>query len=220
VYRELRAAGVRIGRHRVARLMRADGLCVNQRRRFVATTLSNHDFAVAPNLLRRAFAVDAPNRVWAADITYLPTREGWLYLAVIIDLCSRAVVGWNIANHLRAELAVGALRSAIACRRPKPDLIHHSDRGVHYACDAYRDVLKSIGAKRSMSRKGDCWDNAPVESFFGSLKRELLDNDGLFATHVEARRAVFDYIERYYNRSRRHSALDYISPAQYEQDVA
>lgn len=219
VHRELRDSGVRIGRHRVARLMRADGLRVKQARRFVATTNSNHEFAIAPNLLRREFTVAAPNTVWAADITYLPTREGWLYLAVVLDLYSRAVVGWNVTNHMRADLAVGALRSAIAHRRPKAGLIHHSDRGIHYACDAYRDVLRTIDAKRSMSRKGDCWDNAPVESFFGSLKRELLDGD-TFATHLQARRAVFDYIERYYNRTRRHSALDYVSPALYEKKVA
>jgi putative transposase len=220
VHRELRAVGVPIGRHRVARLMRADGLRVKQARRFVATTASNHDFAIAPNLVRRDFTVAVPNAVWAADITYLPTREGWLYLAVILDLYSRVVVGWNVTDHLRAELAVDALRSAIARRRPKPGLIHHSDRGVQYACDAYRDALKAVGAKRSMSRKGDCWDNAPVESFFGSLKRELLDDDRVFATHVEARWAVFDYIEWYYNQTRRHSALDYVSPAQYEKKVA
>jgi transposase InsO family protein len=199
--------------------MRTDGLVVKRPKRFVATMDSKHDYAIAPNLLEREFSAQSPNRVWAADITYLPTLEGWLYLAVILDLFSRRVVGWATAEHMRAELALKALDMAITQRRPGRELVHHSDRGSQYACDAYRNALAEIGAKRSMSRRGDCWDNAPVESFFGSLKRELLDGE-VFASRMQGRKAVWEYVERYYNRRRRHSVLDYQSPAAYEMKAA
>jgi putative transposase len=219
IHAELRADGIHVSRRRVARLMREDGLRVEQAKRFVATTDSNHDYAIAPNVLRRDFTVSAPDTVWATDITYIPTRAGWAYLAVVLDLYSRTVVGWALEGHMRAELALDALAMAVACRGPKPGLVHHSDRGVQYACDAYREALAAIGAKRSMSRRGDCWDNAPVESFFGSLKRELLAG-GPFATHLEARTALWNYIDGYYNPIRRHSSLDYVSPAEYERNAA
>ena len=219
IHRELRAKGVCVGRHRVARLMRADGIRVCLKTRFVATTDSNHDFGVAKNLLEREFAVDAPNCVWAGDITYIPTREGWLYLAAILDLYSRAVVGWAATDHLRAELALEALQMAFQRRRPPAGLLHHSDRGVQYACDAYREILAVEGCVASMSRRANCWDNAPVESFFGTLKRELVHR-AEFATREDAKKALFDYIEVFYNRKRRHSTLGYLSPAEYEREAA
>jgi transposase InsO family protein len=215
VHLELRDAGVLTSRKRVARLMRQNGLVAKCRRRFVCTTNSVHRYAVAPNVLARNFTPVAPDRVWAADITYVPTHEGWLYLAVILDLYSRRVVGWSMQPYIDRRLVLGALRMAVQARHPAPGLVHHSDRGVQYACDDYREALARAGAAPSMSRTGDCWDNAPVESFFSSLKRELLEETD-FATHNEARAALFEYIEVYYNRHRRHSTLGYRSPMDYE----
>jgi transposase InsO family protein len=222
VHAELRAEGIRSGRKRVERLMRQDGLVARQKRRRRSTTDSNHAHPVAPNLLERRFGAEdigGPDRAWASDITYVPTREGWLYLAAVLDLGTRRVVGWSMRGNLEAELATDALEMALLRRRPEPGLIHHSDRGVQYACHAYRDLLDEHGLLASMSRKGDCWDNAVAESFFATLEWELIqEND--WHTHEEARRAIFDYIECWYNRQRRHSTLGYLSPAEYEAQLA
>jgi putative transposase len=225
VQQDLREAGFAVGTKRVARLMRADGLVARTPQRYVHTTDSNHAHPIAPNLLERQFGLDdgtgvrAVNRVWVSDVTYVPTREGWLYLAVVLDLGSRRNIGWAMRDTLEAELAVSALQMAINARRPPPGVIHHSDRGVQYACDAYRAVLTQHGFRASMSRKGDCWDNAVAESFFATLEWEvLMQND--FHTRHEARHAIFEYIERWYNPKRRHSTLGYLSPAQYEAQLA
>lgn len=216
VHQELQAEGLSTSRKRVARLMRQHGLVARgRRRRFVQTTDSRHGFGIAPNRLDRQFTPEAPNRVWATDITYIPTRKGWLYLAVVLDLYSRKVVGWAMQPYLDRRLVLAALQMAIATRRPAPGLVHHSDRGVQYACDEYRQLLQDAKIIPSMSRKADCWDNAVVESFFSTLKQELVfDCD--FMTHAEARSAIFEYVEGFYNRRRRHSTLGYVSPAEYE----
>jgi putative transposase len=218
VHAELRAEGVRVGRKRVARLMREGGLAVARRRRRVPrTTDSRHDLPVAPNLLDRNFAAERPDAVWLADISYIPTGEGWLYLAAIKDVATREIVGWSMADHLGAELACDALRMALQRRQPPPGLIHHSDRGVQYAAEPYRKVLRRHGIRQSMSRKGNCYDNAPMESFFGSLKTELVHRTA-FPTRQAAKRAIFEYVEAFYNRRRRHSGLGFLTPAQaYEQ---
>jgi len=214
---ELRALGFRCGKHRVARLMRADGLRAKSARRFRPTTQSTHAHAVAPNRLNRQFAAAPrvqPDQVWVADITYVPTREGWLYLAVILDLASRRVVGWALRAHLAQDLTLSALRMALTHRRAQGGL-HHSDRGSQYAAAAYQRLLAAAGVTPSMSRVGDCWDNAVAESFFATLTKELLV-DGLFATRDEARRELFTFIEIWYNRQRRHSTLGYRTPAEFE----
>jgi putative transposase len=216
VYRELEARGVPCCENTVAKLMRAHGIRSKAGRRFVVrTTDSRHGRPVADNLLAREFYPDKPDTVWAADITYVPTAEGWLYLAAVIDLCSRKVVGWATADHLRAELPLEALRMALTHRRPTGELLHHSDRGVQYASDAYQSLLAEHRIEPSMSRTGNCWDNAVVESFFSTLKRELVHHEG-YADREEARRSLFEYIEVFYNRKRRHSTLGYRSPAEFE----
>jgi putative transposase len=213
---ELRDDGVRVGRHRVRRLMHQLGLRARRRRRWVRTTDSRHPHPIAPNLLARNFTVDAPNRAWVADITYLPTKMGWLYLAVVIDLFSRAVVGWSMSRRIDGKLTLDALDAALLRRRVEPGLIVHSDRGTQYAATGYQQRLQQRGMICSMSRKGDCWDNAVVESFFATLKIELLGDD-VFADQATAQKLVFEYIETYYNRHRRHSTLGYVSPAAYEE---
>jgi transposase InsO family protein len=221
VLEELKADGELVGQKRVARLMREDGLVARPTRRFVVTTDSNHAHPIAPNLLARRFDVNgvhAVNRVWIGDITYLPTREGFLYLAVLLDLASRRVVGWSMQDTLEAELTLAALRMAVERRRPAPGLLPHSDRGSQYACGDYRDVLTAHGMVASMSRRGDCWDNAVAESFFSTLEFELIAKSD-WATRDEARRAVFRYLETWYNRERRHSTLGYRSPLTYEREV-
>ena len=218
VHRELQAEGLPASPKRVARLMREEGLVARPRKRpRVSTTNSNHDDPIAPNLLARQFDVNGVsiNRVWIADITYIPTREGHLYLATILDLGSRRCVGWAMRNTLEVELALGALRMAREARRPMPGLIHHSDRGSQYTSGEYRAELAANGMLASMSGKGDCYDNAVAESFFSTLEFELLmQND--WHTREDARRAIFRYIETWYNRKRRHSTLGYVSPAAYE----
>jgi transposase InsO family protein len=214
IHAEPRREGRRHSRRRVARLMREMGLAARQgRRRPPRTTDSRHDLPVAPNLLDRHFAAERPDEVWLADISYLPTGEGWLYLAAIEDLATREVVGWSMADHLRAGLCVDALVMALQRRRPEPGLIHHSDRGVQYAAEPYRQVLERHGIRRSMSRRGNCLDNAPMESFFASLKKEHVHHVR-FRTRAEARAAVFEYIEVFYNRQRLHSSLGYRTPAE------
>ncbi len=222
VHAELRAQGIRCGRKRVERLMRSAGLQAKQRRRTRRTTNSNHAHPVAPNLLERRFAVTEiveRDRVWAGDITYIPTRAGWLYLAVILDLASRMVVGWAMQPTLAQSLTHAALQMAVVRRRPLPGVVHHSDRGVQYAAAAYRACLITHGMTPSMSRKGDCYDNAVVESFFATLEWELIANAD-WHTRAEARTALFEYIEVWYNRQRRHSALGYVSPVAYEAQLA
>ena len=211
----LREAGREVGRRRVVRLMAQERLRARYKRRFAHTTNSRHGLRTARNLVARNFAVGTPNKAWAADITYLHTRCGWAYLAVVLDLGTRKVVGWNVSPSLEQEGAIAALEAAIEVRSPSHGLTHHSDRGVQYAGDAYRALLAKHGITCSMSRKGNCWDNAVVESFFSSLKREL-DRDAPFEDWRDAERAVFEYVESYYNSRRRHSALGYISPNKYE----
>lgn len=210
---ELRDKGIVVGRHRVARLMRQDGLRAKTARRFRSTTDSRHSHPVAENLLARRFNRDQPNQAWVADITYVWTDEGWLYLSGILDLYARRVVGWGVSESLGASMTCDVLKRAIAARRPPPGLIHHSDRGVQYACDDHQRILRQHGIRPSMSRKGNCWDNAPMESFFGTLKREI--GETRWPTRSSAAHAITTYIT-YYNHDRRHSALDYLSPIHYE----
>jgi putative transposase len=220
VHRELRAAGTRVAKHRVARFMREDALVARPRRRVVRTTDSTHAAPIAPNLVARHFTVQAQaalDRVWVSDMTYLPTGEGWLFLAVVLDLASRRVVGWAMDETMDVTLPLTALHRALADRRPATGWIHHSDRGSQYAAGAYRAALHNAGARASMSRTGDCWDNAVAESFFATLEHELIAEEA-WATRPQARRAIFEFIEVWYNRERRHSSLDYVSPVQYEQD--
>lgn len=220
VYQELRALGIPCGENRVARLMRREGLKAKSTRPYRVTTQSAHQQPVVPNRLNRQFAITTvarANRVWAADLTYLPTREGWLYLAVILDLASRRVVGWALRTRLDQELALTALRMALTRRGARGGL-HHSDRGVQYASAAYQQLLEEAGFTPSMSRVGDCWDNAVVESFFATLTKELLLDD-VFATRAAASRAVFEFIEIWYNRQRRHSSLGYRTPLEFEDQL-
>lgn len=216
--RERRAQGHDVGRCRARRPMQEAGIEVRRKRRFRLATDSRHRLPMAENLLDRQFEAGAPNRVWAADIADLWTNEGWLYLAVAIDLYARRVVGWALSDRIQAGLVCDVLRMAIGRRRPPPGLIHHSDRGSQYAGQAYRDLLREHGLTPSMSRKGNCWDNAPMERFFGSLKRERTD-PRLFATRDDSRTCVVDYIEMFYNSQRRHSYLDYVGPMEYESKV-
>ena len=215
VHRELRARGRRLSRKRVARLMRQEGLCGRAPRRFRRTTDSRHSHRIASNLLARDFSAAAPNRAWVGDITYVPTCDGWLYLAVLIDLFSRRVVGWAMSDHIDTELALNALSAAVARRRPGPGLIHHTDRDCRYASDDYQLALINLGMVASMSGKADCWDNAVAESFFATLEKELLSHSSL-QSRAETRRAVAEYIDRYYNDRRRHSYLDFVSPLEHE----
>jgi len=215
VHAELRARGQGVSRKRVARLMRHRGLAARRRRRFRVTTDSRHAFPVAANVLARQFAAPAPDTVWVTDITYIPTGEGWLYLAVILDLCSRGIVGWAMSERITRQLPLDALGMALGRRRPSPGLLHHSDRGSQYASGDYQTHLARHGFVGSMSRRGDCWDNAVAESFFATLKVELF-HDALWSTRAAARGAVFEYIEVFYNRQRRHSSLGFLSPLAFE----
>lgn len=215
VQRELQATGRCASRKRIAHIMQAQGLFACRRKRFRRTTDSNHSFPIAENLLDRNFKTAAPNQAWVTDITYIWTREGWLYLAAILDLYSRAVVGWAMSQHIDTELCLNALNMAIKARAPGAGLVHHSDRGSQYASHAYRQALEQHGIIASMSRRGDCWDNAVAESFWGTLKNELADEMD-FATRADARRVIFEYIESFYNLRRRHSSIAYRSPREHE----
>src|SRR3978361_1820377 len=217
IHAELAAQGRGVSRGRVERLMRHHGIrAIMARPQRVRTTDSRHDLPIAPNLLDRNFTATTPNRIWLADITYVETDQGWLYLATVMDLYSRKIVGWAMADHLRAELPLAALAMAIATQRPGAGLIHHSDRGVQYASAEYRKMMQAVGFRVSMSRKADCYDNAPMESFFHTLKTELVHHQQ-YATRDQAKRDLFAYIEGYYNRTRRHSPIGYTSPIQMEQ---
>ena len=202
-------------RNRVARLMKQYGIKSKTKRKFLATTNSRHNLPVAENLLGRQFVVNEIDKVWVADITYIPTENGWLYLATVMDLCSKRIVGLSMGDHITKELAMDALLMAIRQRKPSVGLIHHSDRGVQYASDDYQSLLRKYGILCSMSRKGNCWDNAPMESFFGSLKTECVFHRQ-YHSRSEARRDILMYIECFYNQQRLHSTLDYRSPCQFE----
>jgi transposase InsO family protein len=215
VHTELRARGQRVSRKRVARLMRQRDLAARRRRRYRVTTDSRHPFPVAANVLARQFTAPAPDAVWVTDITYIPTGEGWLYLAVILDLYSRGIVGWAMSDRITQQLTLDALGMALARRRPREGLLHHSDRGSQYASGDYQTALGRQGIVGSMSRRGDCWDNAVAESFFATLKVELV-HDALWSTRAAARGAVFEYIEIFYNQQRRHSSLGFLSPLAFE----
>lgn len=215
ISKALRALGYPVGRGMARRLMNEAGVWVRYRKRFKVTTQSKHRQPVFENILKREFDVAAPDRVWASDITYVWTREGWLYLAVVIDLHSRKVVGWSMSSRMSSSVVCEALLMAIWRRRPKAGLIHHSDRGVQYASRAFRRILKAHGIVGSMSRKGDCWDNAVVESFFGTLKSERVSWKR-YATRQDARDDIVNYIAMFYNNHRLHSYLDYKSPDQFE----
>ena len=219
VHLELVDRGFRVGRNRVARLMKLDGLQARHRRRFVLTTRTDPGLPTAPNILNRQFSPTRPNQAWAADITYIRTLQGWLYLAVVIDLYSRRVVGWATSARIDRQVVLGALRMAVDRRGPSPGLIHHSDRGCQYASWDYQRTMRELGIICSMSRKGNCWDNAVVESFFSTLKTELVYQTS-FATCDHARGMLFDYIETFYNSKRRHSSLGYLSPAEFERRSA
>lgn len=213
---ELAENGVNCGTKRVARLMRDEELFAKQHRKFrVSTTDSAHPYPVAPNLLDQDFSASRPNEKWLTDITYIPTAEGWLYLAVVLDLYSRRIVGWAMSNSLERPLVLAALQMALDIRQPPPGLLHHSDRGSQYASHDYQALLTKYQMQVSMSRKGNCYDNAPTESFFGTLKTELVHHCH-YQTHAEAKTDLFEYIEVFYNRVRRHSALQYQSPVNYE----
>ena len=216
IHRELVACGEVVGHGRIERIMRESGIVARFPRRRCTTTVRDESDAVAENILNREFSTNAPNKVWVGDITYIQTREGWLYLAVIIDLFSRRVVGWSMADHLRTELPLAALEMAIGNREFDSDLIHHSDRGCQYTSGAYQKLLRRNGITSSMSRAGNCHDNAVAESFNGSAKADLFFDLPTPATRASARVAIEDYIELFYHRERRHSTIGYISPAEFE----
>jgi len=217
MHEELRERGHRVGKARVERLMRSHGIRARHKRRWRATTDSKHELPVAQNLLARDFCPGGPNQSWGADITYIATDEGWLYLAVVIDFFNREIVGWSLKERLTADLVTDALTMAWFRRRPAPGLIHHSDRGVQYASQAFQAKLAEYAMGCSMSRKGNCWDNAPTESFFNSLKNERV-HGSRYRTRADAKADVFQYIEVFYNRVRRHSRLGQISPERYMQE--
>jgi transposase InsO family protein len=224
IHRDLQALGIKCSQKRVAWLMREQNLVVRKPRKFVATTDSGHAFPVAQNLLNRQYQVDAVaglNHVWAGDITYIPTAQGWLYVAVVLDLKSRKVIGWSMRDNLEQTLVHEALEMAVGQRfstDAPAAILFHSDRGSQYAAHHYQELLQERGIVCSMSRKGDCWDNAPVESFFATLKKEEVHRED-YLTHEQDKASLFYYIEVFYNRKRRHSALGYISPHDYEQSI-
>jgi len=216
MHREIVALGFDVGRYRVARLMREDGLKAKRTRAFKKTTNSNHRLPIAPNVLEQDFSADGPDQKWSADISYIKTAEGWLYLAVILDLFSRRAVGWAMSDRMRCDLPMLALERAIALRQPPPGLIHHSDRGSQYCATDYQNRIKSRGIVPSMSGKGNCYDNAPVESFFKTIKAELVWRTRFDSRH-QAETTLGNYINGFYNSKRRHSALGFNSPIQFEQ---
>jgi len=217
MWNELLARGVCVGKERVRKLIAQHGIRARHKRKYIATTNSNHGLPVAPNLLERNFTPTAPNQVFTSDITYIWTDEGWLYLAIVLDLFNREVVGWSIKPRMTADIVTDALMMAWFRRRPEPGALHHSDRGSQYASHDFQAKLAEYGMRCSMSRKGNCWDNAPTESFFNSLKNERV-HATRYRTHQEAMADLFEYLEVFYNRSRRHSSLGFVSPVQFLQD--
>ena len=215
MWKELVARGIRVGKERVRRTMQEHGIKARGKRKFVVTTDSKHDLPIAPNLLQRNFTADAPNQVWTGDITYIATDEGWLYLAVVLDLFSRQVVGWSMQAHMQSSLVTDALRMAWFRRAPEPGLVFHSDRGSQYCGHEFQSALKGYKMRSSMSRKGDCWDNAPMERFFGSLKSEWIPKAG-YRNEDEASTDVLRYLTHYYNRIRLHSHNGYRTPVDME----
>lgn len=215
IVKELREQGTRVGKNRVWRLMREHGLRVKTTRRFKITTNSDHKRPVAPNLVKREFVADAPDRLWTGDITYIWTTEGWLYLAVVLDVFSRRIVGWSMNRRMTDDLVVTALRNALVRRQPSARFLFHTDRGSQYCSKRFQRLVKGAGGTQSMSATGCCYDNAITESFFGTLKRELIHHCS-FKTRQAAQSSIFRYIEVFYNRKRRHSAIDYLSPEQFE----
>jgi putative transposase len=216
IYRELKEQGIACSENRIARLMRLRGLQAKQSRRFKSTTRRKKSQPVAPNLLKRDFEAARPDQKWVADITYIATLEGWLYLATILDLYTRRVVGWAMSDRMTSDLTMSALKMALQQRQPRAGLIHHSDQGSQYTDQAYQMLLKDYGIRASMNGVGSWYDNAPMESFFGTLKSEWVHHY-IYHTRNQAKTGVFFYIESFYNRRRRHSALDYLSPEAYEQ---
>lgn len=214
IHAELKDRGIKCSLKRVSRLMREDGLYAKTRRKFRATTNSRHSRPIADNLIAQNFNQEAPNRVWASDITYIPTGEGWLYLSAVIDLYSRNVVGWTMKERMTSQLATDAFNMALLNRNPP--VIHHSDRGSQYASEEFQNLLKEYEVQCSMSGKGNCYDNAVVESFFGTLKKELVYFEN-YKTRDEAKRSIFEYVELFYNRKRRHSSLGYKTPVEFEE---
>ena len=219
VWEELKVRGLSCGKHRVARLRQLHGIETKRRRRFKVTTKSRKSQEMAPNIVNRCFKTEEPNRVWLGDVTFIATRTGWLYLAVILDLYSRKVIGWSMSNLINKQLVLDALEMAIVRRKPIGNVVHHTDQGAIYASDEYVTKLRSNNMIQSMSRKGDCYDNAVAESFFSTLKNELVLGN-IFESREEARSEVFDYIEVFYNRKRMHQSLGYKTPEMTEQSVA
>ncbi|MCK4913683.1 MAG: IS3 family transposase [Planctomycetes bacterium] len=216
VHEDLLEEGIICCKETVRRIMRRIGLYSRIKHKFIATTDSNHTFKIAKNLLGRDFTSKAPNHKWAADITYIPTKMGWLYLAVVMDLFSRRIVGWSMSDTIDSKLVQSAMKMAILHRRPVTDLIHHSDRGVQYASEGFQELLDDNNVVCSMSRKGNCWDNACAESFFGSLKNEWVKGK-IYETFEDGEKDIFKYVEVFYNRKRRHASLGYVSPVVYEE---
>jgi len=216
IWRELREQGISCSENRVARLMKKHSIQAKSRRTYKVTTKRKKSHPLAPNLLDRRFEAQKPDQVWLSDITYIPTREGWLYLAAVLDMCSRRIVGWAMSERITSGLTCQALQMGLQQRRPNAGLIHHSDQGAQYTAGRYRALLTSNGIRASMNAAGSCYDNAPMESFFGRLKSELVHHC-IYRTRLEARASIFAYIEGFYNRRRRHSALDYLSPVAFEQ---
>ena len=216
----LRRAGRRVGHNRVARIMRASDLQARPKRRFRVTTTASASLPVAENMLGRNFVVATVNAVWVSDITYIATTEGWLYLAVVMDLSSRRVVGWSMSSRLSTDLVLRAFWMAVLTRAPPKGVLFHSDRGSQYASHAFRGALKHAGMIQSMSRKGDCWDNAPSEAFFSTLKIELMDGGKAFSSRQGARAAIFEYVEVFYNRRRLHSSIGNTTPVEFEQAIS
>jgi transposase InsO family protein len=215
MHQQLLARGFDVSENTVAALMKQHGMQASTKKKFRQTTDSNHPHPVAENLLDQAFEQEHPDQVWVSDITYIPTREGWLYLACVLDLYSRKVVGWSMSHSMTKDLVLSAMEMALLKRQPEADLMHHSDRGSQYASGAFQQVLKDENITCSMSRKGNCYDNAVMESFFASLKKELV-HQADYKTRAEARQSIFEYIEVFYNQERLHSALGYVSPNEYE----
>ena len=216
--RELRKEGVVVNHKTVEELMKRNGIRAKQKKKFKATTNSNHNLPVARNRLKRKFTVKRPNRVWVSDITYIATDEGWLYLAAFVDLCTRKVVGWSMSARMTSDLVIDAFRMAIFRQKRHAPQMVHSDRGSQYASDLFRAELKKHGCKQSMSRKGNCWDNAVAESFFGTLKNELVHHEK-YKTREQAQLSIFDYIELFNNKRRLHSHLNFVSPEEFERSM-